>query len=289
VTESDTSRGPFRQLVFSGGGTRCFWQGGFLDATRDALPVNPDRITGVSGGALSAAGFIAHKGHALLEAMADIFAARDSNVNWHDPAGEGGITPHQRMYREVVEDVLAGEGVAAVAEGPAFQILLGHPPASALGKLTGTLSTAAYEAELHTGGGPHFVWAEKAGVGSTLVDARAAARTGRLTDLICAAAAIPPVFEPPLWDGRPVIDGGMVDQAPMPDPDDGRTLVLLTRDYGSVPDLSDRTYLWPSREVPADKIDFTDPADILRSSEIGEADGRRFLETFKTETNQTED
>ena len=91
------------------------------------------------------------------------------------------------------------------------------------------------------------------------------------------------------WDGKPVIDGAMADQAPMPDPDDGRTLVLLTRDYGSVPDLSDRTYLWPSREVPADKIDFTDPADIRRSWEIGEADGRRFLETFKTETNQTEE
>jgi hypothetical protein len=228
VTDTDTSRGPFRQLVFSGGGTRCFWQGGFLDASRDALPVNPDRITGVS------------------------------------------------------------DGVAAVADGPAFQILLGHPPASVLGKITGTLSTVAYEAELHSGGGPHLVWAERVGVGSTLVDARAAARNGRLTDLICAAAAIPPVFEPPLWDCRPVIDGGMVDQAPMPDPNEGSTLVLLTRDYASVPDRADRSYLAPSREVPADKIDFTEPDDIRRSWEIGEADGRRFLEAFETETEDRE-
>jgi hypothetical protein len=284
VTDTDRSRGPFRQLVFSGGGTRCFWQGGFLDVTRDVLPVDPARITGVSGGALSAAAFIAHKGHALLEAMAEIFAARDTNVNWHDPAGEGGVTPHQRMYRQVVEDVFRGEGLAAVAEGPAFQILLGHPPASALDRLTGTLSTAAYEAELHSGGGPHFAWAEKVGVESSLIDARQAARDGRLTDLICAAAAIPPVFEPPLWDGRPVIDGGMVDQAPMPDPDEGPTLVLLTREYGSVPDRADRTYVPPSREVPADKIDFTEPADIRRSWEIGEADGRRFLEGRRADT-----
>jgi hypothetical protein len=75
----------------------------------------------------------------------------------------------------------------------------------------------------------------------------------------------------------------------MPDPDDGRTLVLLTRDYGSVPDRPDRVYRAPSREVPADKIDFTDPADIRRSWAIGEADGRRFLDTFGTETKKTEE
>lgn len=49
--------GPFSQLVMLGGGLRCLWQGGFLDIVRDPLALGPQRVIGVSGGALSAALF----------------------------------------------------------------------------------------------------------------------------------------------------------------------------------------------------------------------------------------
>ena len=101
-----------------------------------------------------------------------------------------------------------------------------------------------------------------------------------MADLVCAAATIPPIFEPPVWAGNKVIDGGMIDQAPMPDPDEGRTLVLLTRRYDKLPDVEGRLYVAPSEEVDAEKIDFTDPALLRRTWEQGEADGRSFLETY---------
>ncbi|NNK15406.1 MAG: patatin-like phospholipase family protein, partial [Sulfitobacter sp.] len=164
-----------------------------------------------------------------------------------------------------------------VADGPPYQILIGHPPTNTLPKLSGTAATLAYEAELHLIGSPHFDWAEKIGVSSTLVDARQAAKAGKLADLICAAAVIPPLFDLPQWDGKPVIDGGMADQAPMPEPDHGQTLILLTREYDQIPDIEGRSYIAPSREVDADKIDFTDPEKIIRSWKSGEADGREYL------------
>jgi hypothetical protein len=270
----------YQQLVLSGGGTRCFWQGGFLDVVRDPLGLEPERISGVSGGAMSAACFVSRRGQQMLEHMTQAFADNDHHVRWHDEAEGEGATPHQQIYRQVVGDTLTGEAERAVADGPAFEILIGRPPSHLLDRLSGMASAVVYEVELHLGRGPHFDWAERLGVAQERVDARQAARDGRLVDLVCAAAAIPPVFELPLWDGKPVIDGGVADQAPMPEPNRGDTLILLTRDdYGAIPDDPARSYLAPSQEVPADKIDFTDPGKVRRSWDIGAEDGRRFLTT----------
>jgi predicted acylesterase/phospholipase RssA len=270
------SASPYDQLVFSGGGLRCFWQGGFLDVVQDAIGLEPERIASVSGGALAAAGFICRRAPHVLDVMCARFAQADSNVAWHS-FEEDGLTPHQRMYREVVDEVIDDAALEAVADGPHWQVLLGHPPSAGWPKATGAAAVAAYEAELHTRGSPHFSVPETLGVTSSLVDARRAAREGRLTDLICAAAVIPPVFEPPLWDGRPVIDGGLADQAPLPEPSEGDTLVLLTRPYDDVPDVAGRIYVWPRDETPADKIDFTDPDKLRGTWDCGMADGRRYL------------
>ena len=271
----NTDRHKYEQLVFSGGGTRCFWQGGFLDVVRGPLGLNPARIAGVSGGALTGVGYIAGCGLRVLEVMKSAFAAQDSNIPWNEPEQGSGLTPHQRIYREVVEDIVTADVAAAVADGPAYQILLGHPPGES--SFSATAATLAYEAELHLINAPHFNWAEKIGVTATLVDANRAARGGRLADLVCAAATIPPLFDMPRWDGKAVIDGGMADQAPMPDPDRGRTLILLTRHYRNLPDLPDRHYVAPERETPADKIDFTDPDKIQDTWDCGVVDGRTFL------------
>ena len=269
---------PYPQLVFSGGGTRCFWHGGFMDVARDRLTPAPERIACVSGGVLSAATFVAGRARRLLDTMAEAFEAQDANVDWHDLVEGAGLTPHQSIYRDVVAAVLGdAEARDAVATGPSLQVMLAHPPGGErTARLTGALATIAYEAELHVLSRPDLEWAEAAGLGTSRVDAREAAREGRLVELVCAAAVIPPIFDPPLWDGRPVVDAGMAGHAPHPEPDRGATLVLATRTYRNWPD-DGRTYVSPSEAVPADKIDFTDPGKIRRTWAAGEQDARRFL------------
>ena len=275
---SDAQDTRFEQLVFSGGGLRCFWQGGFLHVVRDAIGLDPVRIAGVSGGAMSAAGFIARRGQMMLDEMTSAFAEQDRNFDLNELTNDrDGKTPHQRIYRDVVTSVLQGVQ-DDIASGPSYQVLISHPPDDDWDAMSGSAATLAYEAELHLVSSPHFNWAEKGGLDCSLVDARKAAAEGRLIDLISAAATIPPIFDVPTWEGRPVVDGGMADQAPMPDPDEGRTLILLTREYDEVPEIDGRLYVWPSRETPADKIDFTDPGKLRRTWEIGERDGRAFLE-----------
>ncbi|KUF10502.1 patatin-like phospholipase family protein [Pseudoponticoccus marisrubri] len=265
------------QLVFSGGGLRCFWQGGFLTGLGKRYSFAPKRVTGVSGGALAGAAWLSGTEHRLLEEMCAAFEQRDHNLDLF-AADEDGITPHQRLYCDVVARVLDDAACRKVADGPQFQIQIAHPPGTGHPTLTGTALAAAYEAELHLVGSPHFNWAEKMGLTAQLVDANQAARDGRLVDLVNAAAVIPPVFEPPLWDGRRVVDGGMADQAPMPDPDRGETLILLTRDYKRLPRIPGRSYICPGEETPADKIDFTDPQKLRDTWALGEEDAQRYLE-----------
>ncbi|MXQ09288.1 patatin-like phospholipase family protein [Alphaproteobacteria bacterium GH1-50] len=268
----------FDQIVFSGGGLRCFWQGGFMEELGRHVSLSPKRVTGVSGGALAGAAWLGGAERTLLDCMRAAFEEEAYNATLEDMLNdEDGRTPHQRVYDEVVHKVLDETAQARIADGPAFQILIGYAPSARLSGLTGAAMTVAYEAELHVVNSPHFNWAETAGMGSELVDARAAARGGELADLVCAAATIPPLFQTPEWHGKPVIDGGMADQAPMPDPNEGSTLVLLTRQYRRLPGIASRRYVAPSKETPADKIDFTDPDKLTATWDLGRDDGAAFI------------
>ncbi|RFC62334.1 patatin-like phospholipase family protein [Fulvimarina endophytica] len=269
---------PFRQLIFSGGGTRCFWHGGFCEVVRRPLALEPERITGASGGALSAACFISRREEKLLAVMGEAFADRGHNVSTSlEEANEDGITPHQRIYREVVGEVFDADAIEAIADGPAFQVMIAHPPTERFPKWSTFPLIAAYLLDLAVRSTPHVKWPEALGADNDLIDARLAAREGRLVDLICAAAVIPPVFNVEGWDGEKVIDGGMTTKAPIPEPDEGRSLILLTRRFRNLPQTPRRLYVQPSGEVPADKIDFTDRDKLHAAWDAGRRDGELFL------------
>ncbi len=54
---------------------------------------------------------------------------------------------------------------------------------------------------------------------------------------------IPPVFKIAIWDGQQVIDSGMSDKAPMPEPNRGQTMILLTDEFPNAPRDPDRLYV----------------------------------------------
>ncbi|NNE24239.1 MAG: patatin-like phospholipase family protein [Rhizobiales bacterium] len=270
----------FDQLVFSGGGTRCFWQGGFLDVVKDPLTLKPERISSVSGGGLAGCCYIAGRGHQLLDVMGKACRKQRHNVEI-DTNELKPVVPHQEIFREVVTEVLDADAIAAIADGPAFQITLARPARSLPRKLAAILAITLYEVDQHTRSSPHMAFPAAIGTRQLVVDARAAARDGQIIDLVCAAAVIPPIFDMPTWppgraDGH-VLDAGTFDNAPMPQPDIGRTLVLLTRRYRNIPHHPDRLYVAPSRGVSADKIDFTSRTKIEDTWDEGIEDGKTFL------------
>ena len=263
----------FEQVVFSGGGTRCFWHGGFLSEAGGFDAFRPERVCGVSGGALSAAAWISGNDERCKQVMGEIFERNERNIRL-DPDN---VTPHQDLYREAVEGTLPDEAIGAVAEGPSFQVLLGAPPRLFPSRLSAALYGVTYKLEQALTGSPRLKATRRLGLDGILADARQAARDGRLVDLICAAATIPPVFDIPKWEGREVIDGGMLTKAPYPDPDEGRTLILMTQPYRNLPDERQKLFVAPSTAVEADKIDFTKREKIEQTWEQGREDARDFL------------
>ena len=250
-----------------------------MEVIGPGLDPRPERVVGVSGGALSAAAMITDRERELLDAMTDAFERVDSNIELDKLADDESMTPHQRIYCEVVTKVLDDDVARQrIGDGPQFHVQIGHPP-SALAPRASTIPLfSLYEAEMAIRSTPHLRWCQRAGLRAELVDARQAARDGRLVELICAAAVIPPVFKIAMWGGEQVIDSGMADKAPMPPNNRGSTLVLLTREFRSTPKVPGRLYVAPSRETPADKIDFTDPGKLRQTWELGRRDGQAFME-----------
>ncbi|QPH53794.1 patatin-like phospholipase family protein [Pontivivens ytuae] len=264
----------YPHLVFGGGGTRCFWHGGFLTTIAPSLPPT-EAISAVSGGALSALAHVTGQEERLLALMSRAFreAKRNGgNISLQRWLSDGDLLVHQDLYRAVVMDLMsAPSAVAAVAEGPAFTVHLARPG------LLGIVPTMlAYAIEVPLRGTPHVRFASALGARPLAVDARQAARDGRIVDLTVAAASSRPVFAAQQWDGAVVMDGGVLDNAPCADR--GPQLVLVTRPYRNLPTVAGRTYAAPSRKIETFKLDFTDADGIAAAWSLGEEDGRAWLD-----------
>ncbi|SFI99839.1 patatin-like phospholipase family protein [Jannaschia pohangensis] len=270
---------PYRQLVFSGGGLRCFWHGGFLEAFTETRALRPDRITGSSGGALSAAAWVLGAERRLRDMFADAMAGLDSNVTLDDLGSDDGRSVHQRTYDAILDKLLDASALARIAEGPAFQINVATPGTSRAPTARALLGGTIYQAEQLLSPTPRPRLSTLAGMEQRLIDARQAAQNGTLADLIRMAATVPPAFRPDDWNGETIFDGGMVDKAPMPDPDDGPTLVLLTKRFHALPDDENGriTFVEPGEDIlPGRKLDFTDPGLLVEAWDQGRDDGRRW-------------
>lgn len=268
----------YEQLSFSGGGLRCFWQGGALEELRSVQEIAPRRIAAASGGVLSAATVTAGCGNRLIDTFCEHLARQDANIEPDTSATDlEDLTPHQKLYDSVVHEVLSERACEAVANGPAFDVLLCRPPAALPTKFSALMTIALYEADKAVRSTPHGKFAKWAGARALRVDGRQAARNGHLPELVCLAATIPPVFNIREWEGTPVIDAGTVDNAPLPEKNDGRTLVLLTRSYRNLPECEGLTYVFPSDATPADKVDFTDAEALRKTYQQGRRDLRELI------------
>ncbi|WP_299840054.1 patatin-like phospholipase family protein [uncultured Jannaschia sp.] len=267
---------PFEQIVFSGGGLRCFWHGGWMAAVEETCGLTPARVTGSSGGALSAAAWLADREDALRERFTRALREQAVNVTLTDVDDDDGRTPHQRLYETIVADTINPGACARIADGPVFQISVSTPGGSAAPLLRALAGGAIYEVEQAFSPIPRPRLSSVTGMEQRLIDANRAARDGTLVDLIRMAATVPPAFRPEEWDGEHVFDGGMVDKAPLPEPDRGPTLVLLTKRFHALPDDDGGriTFVEPSEDVlPGAKLDFTDPDLPARAWAQGRADG----------------
>ena len=266
-------------LVFAGGGNRCFWQAGFIETLRKEQDLNIQNVASVSAGSAISCALFANKMAETLEITKQTMALNDKNRYWRNVFNDQPVHPHSQLYRRIIEKAVTASDLDTLKSGPSNQILLAHIP-KWLGPRSATLvGITAYQLEKKLFHPVHPNFGRKLGFVSEFVAAQGCENIGELADLILSSSCTPP-FTPLMYrNSRPVLDGGMIDNVPIHGlPKDAtNVLVLLTRPYKELPRREGWTYVQPSRKVDVDSWDYTQADKVQRTYDLGCKDAESFL------------
>jgi predicted acylesterase/phospholipase RssA len=270
----------FDAAVFAGGGCRCFWQLGFWEVAAPVVGLRPQMFGAVSAGAAMACTVL---GDAIADVVDDFKARVGANGRNIYPLNffrRHPIFPHERIYRDTILASLDATRLARLHAGPDIRVLVALAPRWLGLRSSYLVAIAAYQAEWVVPFGPHNACGRWAGFEPHVVSIRDCATPNDLADLILHSSCTPPLTRLSRRGARPVLDGGLIDAAPVETIPAGatRTLVLLTQHYpaAAIPQVPNRTYVGPSAPVPINTWDYTSPERVQATYDLGRRDGERF-------------
>ena len=277
---SENQNRDYRNFVFAGGGSRCFWQAGFWMAASTKLDFRPRSIGSVSAGSAIACMIQMNRVEETLAEFKEATAGNARNAYPENVLFQRPVFPQNRIYRETLSRALTPSRLEQIRKGANIRILSARVPRP-LGPKSGTaIAMATYILEKKLRHPVHPKMARYLGFRPSITSVRNCATPRELIDLILASSSTPPFTPVAMTLGRPMLDGGLIDNVPVDiiDTSKGDTLVLLTRQYPfhSIPRVPGRTYVQPSEPIPVSKWDYTSPQKIQATYELGLRDGEQF-------------
>ncbi len=271
----------YRSVVFAGGGTRCLWQVGFWNEVAPAVPLTPTTVAAVSAGATMACFLFSGRFNAAVQHFQEITRLNSHNIYPFNIFRGRPVFPQYALYRKGILAAIDSSALAALHAGPEIRILLSRPPRWAGPRLATVIGFFCYTMEKKLLSPVHPSFAARIGFTPEVVTVNECQTPEELADLLLQSSCTPP-FTPVLRrNGKPVLDGGLIDNVPagILDNEDGDMLILLTRQYPPerIPTLPGRTYIQPSRPIGISKWDYTDPEGLRDAYELGRTDGGTFL------------
>ena len=269
----------FENVVFAGGGNRCFWQAGFWSVAADALSLSPTHVSAVSAGSAIACSLFSDNFDSGFRHYKKALAANRSNVNLRNLWRDQPLFPHGTMYRDAILTCINEPALLRLhSASPEISVLISCPPhwaspgmALVLGMIASGIDDCRDEC-VHSSSGCRI------GFTPLLISVRECVSPESLADLIIASSCVPPLTPQARRDGVALLDGGFVSNVPTQCLAEahGQTLVLLTRPFARLPSIPGRTYVQPSRPVPVAAWDYTDPTALQSTFDLGRRDGERF-------------
>lgn len=274
---SPPAQGDIDAVVFSGGGARCFWQAGFWHAVQAALP-RPAVVAAVSGGAALAAILFAGGWSRFFPRFLELTASSKGNVQIGNLLRRLPVFPHPRISRDSFLHSVSLRGLRRLCAGPDLRIVISHPP-RLLGAGLGSLAAATiHEIEKRATKRLYLRWVKSLGFRTSTVRARDCSTPEELVHAILQSSAALPVFPVTRRNGRPALDGGLVENVPLSAVAEcRRPLVLLSRHLPRLPHGGRELFACPSRPVPVATWDFSSPGKVIETFELGRSDGANFL------------
>lgn len=278
----------FEQVVFAGGGNRCWWQAGFWDVVAPVLELRPRVIVGVSAGSATACLLYANDSRRALAYYSEALALVTKNVNWaHAFQRDKKVFPHNEIFRTALANLLGGDSFVRLKNfAPEIRVVFSRLP-TWLGPRSAVLvGMSAYNLEKRLFRPLHPAWGKRLGFKSEVATVQDCQTPQELVSLIIASSCTPPFTPIEYRDERATLDGGLVDNIPVhaADQEGGSILVLATRRYPKHAPVfmrEGRTYVQPSQDVAASSWDYTSVERMTQTYELGRIDGNAFLLNFR--------
>ncbi|MBF0449721.1 MAG: patatin-like phospholipase family protein [Candidatus Magnetomorum sp.] len=272
---------PYNAVVFSGGGCRCFWETGFYQVLSEAYSFVPNVLAGVSTGATMACMVSARRIQEGVQFFKDITRKNQKNFYIHHLFTQKPFFPHYEMYLQAIYHILDDKAFHAIKHGPDIRVLLSHPP-GCLGNISGAcVGFFAYSLEKMLFEPLHPKFPTQIGYRAKVVSIRSCPTKKTLANLLLQSSCTPPIIPLLKRDGKPVYDGGLIDNVPTRIINTPRqnTLIFLTRKYSEdkIPKIKGRTYVQPSGPIPIKKWDYTSPDGIQKTFDMGRKDAETFI------------
>ncbi len=271
----------FTSVVMQGGGIRCFWQAGFLGEVGAKLKLRDKPIFAVSAAAGIAGAYAADRLQYAIDLFREAASANPRNFYPGNAFSRDPIFPHARIYARVLEQVFDAEAAAKLKQGAGLHVLLAKAHPALPAPVMVALGAALYGAKRWLAPQRWGALARTAGFAADYVDIRSCDGPAAMAALILASSCTPP-FTPVLrWQGRPVIDGGLLESVPVSRLVDAQShpLVLMTRAPG-VRERFDFPHqlAFPSRHLAVSAWDYTSPEGIDEALALGRRDAAAFLD-----------
>jgi len=277
----------FRNAIFAGGGSRCFWQLGFWEGAKESgldLQRSVEFVGSTSAGCAMATAAVLDRAHDALSLFQDFTERNPKNIHWWNlhPLRRGSLFPHARMYRAALDEFVGHDDLQVIKKSSVHFLMSGYPK-WLRGAVGATAALSIYAIEKTFRRDPlHPRWPAKLGF-TPLVGRASDCMTLRdYIDMVLAASCVPPVLPEGRFEDRKVLDGGLIENIPVRLASDqpGNTLVLTSRRYEHELPSSDRiTWVQPSKPIRIDKFDYANPQGLQETFDLGLQDGREFAES----------
>jgi len=274
----------FRNAIFAGGGSRCFWQLGFWEGAKQSgldLQSSVKFAGSTSAGCAMASAAILDRSYSALSLFKDFTAKNPRNIYWKNinPLERGSILPHARMYREALSELIRPDDFETLKK-TSLHFLMSAYPKWLGGAIGAAMALCIYGMEMTLRKDPlHPRWPAKAGF-KPLVGRSADCHTPEdYIAMVLAASCIPPILPEGRFGDRKVLDGGLIESIPvrLAENEPGQTLVLLSQKYDrELPSTKRVIWVQPSQPIKIDKFDYANPDGLQETFDLGIADGQAF-------------
>jgi predicted acylesterase/phospholipase RssA len=268
----------FENVVFAGGGNRCFWQAGFWSVAAPVFDLKPSGVVSVSAGSAIACALFSGTFEQGFAGFKQTIAENKRNLDWSNLLRKRPVFPHGHLYRNAILNSIDGYALTRLHAGPEIHVLISCPPQWASARVSMLLGMVAVGLDACNKRAVHPKMGERVGFKPLYLSVRECTTPAELADLIIASSCVPPLTPQARRDGRAIFDGGLVSNVPVDGVPQkaGQTLVLLTRHFKHLPAVAGRTYVQPSKPIPVGVWDYTNDAALQATFDLGRRDGEAF-------------